>query len=130
LVTSKKADHSNVIRLLTGKPGCITLPWPAIQVQLVSKLPVGRDRQFLARAAWHETGNPLLKHDRRTPMRSKLYTCTKGKIVSARISDGEMDNVRQVMEMSKMSASEVMRSAFLLQIERFMGAGAPGNPGR
>lgn len=60
-------------------------------------------------------------------MRSKLYTCTKGKIVSARISDGEMENVRHLMEMTKMSASEIMRSAFQLQIERFNGAGAVRN---
>lgn len=56
-------------------------------------------------------------------MRSKLYTCTRGKIVSARISDDEMDNVRHLMEMTSMSASEIMRSAFQLQIERFNGDG-------
>jgi len=63
-------------------------------------------------------------------MRSKLYTCTKGKIVSTRISDGEMENVRHVMEAANMSASEVMRSAFLLQIERFNLNGAQNNSGR
>jgi hypothetical protein len=61
-------------------------------------------------------------------MRSKLYTKTKAKIVSARISDGEMENVKQLMEVTHMSASEIMRSAFLLQIQRFNGAGADRNP--
>jgi Ribbon-helix-helix protein, copG family len=56
-------------------------------------------------------------------MRSKLYTNTKAKIISARISDDEMENVKQLMEVTHMSASEIMRSAFLLQIERFNGTG-------
>lgn len=59
-------------------------------------------------------------------MRSKLYT--KRKIVSVRISDDEMYNVKQLMEATHMSASEIMRSAFLLQIQRFNGAGAECNP--
>jgi len=60
---------------------------------------------------------------RRNTMRSKLYTSTKAKIISARINDDEMENVRQLMEATHMSASEIMRSAFLLQIERFKGIG-------
>lgn len=63
-------------------------------------------------------------------MRSKLYTCTKGKIVSARISDDEMENVRQLMLVTNMSASEVMRSAFLLQMERFNRDEAQGHSGQ
>ncbi len=63
-------------------------------------------------------------------MRSKLYTCTKGKIVSARISDDEMENVRQLMLVTNMSASEVMRSAFLLQMERLNRDEAQGHSGQ
>jgi hypothetical protein len=62
-------------------------------------------------------------------MRSKLYTNTKPTIISARISDEEMENVRQLMEETHMSASEIMRSAFQLQIQRFNGAGADRNHG-
>lgn len=56
-------------------------------------------------------------------MRSKLYTNTKGKIVSARISDDEMENVKKLMAVTHMSASEIMRRAFQLQIERLNGTG-------
>jgi hypothetical protein len=63
------------------------------------------------------------KKIRRNTMRSKLYTSTKAKIISARINDDEMENVKQLMEATHMSASEVMRSAFLLQIERFNATG-------
>lgn len=59
----------------------------------------------------------------RNSMRSKLYTNTKAIIISARISDDEMENVKQLMEVTHMSASEIMRSAFRLQIERFTGTG-------
>jgi len=59
-------------------------------------------------------------------MRRRLYTNSKAKIISARISDEEMENVRQLMEVTHMSASEIMRSAFQLQIQRFNGAGAAG----
>jgi len=62
-------------------------------------------------------------------MRSKLYTNTKPTIISARISDDQMENVKQLMEVTHMSASEIMRSAFQLQIERFNGAGKVRNPG-
>jgi len=62
-------------------------------------------------------------------MRSKLYTNTKPTIISARISDDEMENVRHLMEMTNMSASEIMRSAFHMQIERYSGAGEARNPG-
>jgi len=60
-------------------------------------------------------------------MRSRLYTNTKAKIISARISDEEMENVRQLMEVTHMSASEIMRSAFQLQIQRFNGAASDRN---
>lgn len=60
-------------------------------------------------------------------MRNKLYTCTKGKIVSTRISDDEMEQVRQLMELTNMSPSEIMRSAFQLKIERLKNAGSTGN---
>jgi len=59
----------------------------------------------------------------RNSMRSRLYANTKAKIISARINDDEMENVRQLMEATHMSASEVMRSAFLLQIELLNGTG-------
>ena len=62
-------------------------------------------------------------------MRSRLYTNTKAKIISARISDEEMENVRQLMEVTHMSASEIMRSAFQLQIQRFKAAAADRNHG-
>ena len=62
-------------------------------------------------------------------MRSRLYTNTKAKIISARINDEEMENVKQLMEVTHMSASEIMRSAFQLQIKRFNGAGKVRNPG-
>jgi hypothetical protein len=61
-------------------------------------------------------------------MRSKLHTCTKGKIVSARISDGELENVRQLMELTNLTPSEIMRKAFHLQIERFKQTPIPDNP--
>jgi len=63
------------------------------------------------------------KYTGRNTMRSKLYTNTKAKIISARINDDEMENVKHLMEVTHMSASQVMRSAFLLQIERFNGTG-------
>jgi hypothetical protein len=59
----------------------------------------------------------------RNSMRSRLYANTKAKIISARISDDEMENVRQLMEVTHMSASEIMRSAFQVQIERLNGTG-------
>ncbi len=52
-------------------------------------------------------------------MKRKYKEITKDTIVSARISDDEMYNVRQLMEVTKLSASEIMRRAFHLQIERF-----------
>jgi Ribbon-helix-helix protein, copG family len=57
-------------------------------------------------------------------MRSRLYTATKGKIVSARFSDDEMENIKKLMQVTNKSASEIMRIAFQLQIDRFQGAGA------
>jgi hypothetical protein len=56
-------------------------------------------------------------------MRSRLYTATKGKIVSARFSDDEMDSIKKLMRVTNKSASEIMRIAFQLQIDRFQGAG-------
>ena len=60
-------------------------------------------------------------------MRNKLYTCTKGKIVSARISDDELENVRQLMELTNLTPSEIMRKAFHLQIERLIQTPIPNN---
>jgi len=62
-------------------------------------------------------------------MRSRLYTNTKAKIISVRISDEEMENVRQLMEVTHMSASGIMRSAFQMQIKRFNETGADRNHG-
>lgn len=56
-------------------------------------------------------------------MRKKHYAFTKPKIVSARISDNEMENIEKLMTVTSMSASEIMRKAFQLQIERFNEAG-------
>jgi Ribbon-helix-helix protein, copG family len=52
-------------------------------------------------------------------MKRKYKEITKDTIISARISDDEMLNVKQLMEVTNMSASEVMRRAFHLQVERF-----------
>ena len=60
-------------------------------------------------------------------MRKKHYMFTKPRIVSARISDDEMENVKQLMEVTSMSASELMRKAFQLQMERFDETGMLGN---
>ncbi len=62
-------------------------------------------------------------------MRSKLYTQTKATIVSARISDDEMERVRHLMETTRMSASEIMRRSFLLRIERFNETGLLADSG-
>jgi len=48
---------------------------------------------------------------------------TKDTIVSLRISDDEMKNVRQLMEVTNLSASEIMRTAFHMQVERFNDVG-------
>ncbi|OGR27398.1 MAG: hypothetical protein A2X83_03240 [Desulfuromonadales bacterium GWD2_54_10] len=60
-------------------------------------------------------------------MRKTHYMFTKPRIVSARISDDEMENVKQLMEVTSMSASELMRKAFQLQRERFNVAGMLSN---
>lgn len=56
-------------------------------------------------------------------MRKKHFAFTKPRIISARISDGEMENIEKLMTVTNMSASELMRKAFQLQIERFNEAG-------
>ena len=56
-------------------------------------------------------------------MKRKYKEITKDTIVSARISDDEMNNVKQLMEVTNLSASEIMRKAFHLQVERFNEAG-------
>jgi hypothetical protein len=52
-------------------------------------------------------------------MKRKYKTITKDTIISTRISDDEMYNVRQLMDRTNLSASEIMRKAFYLQVERF-----------
>ncbi|MHB8122946.1 MAG: hypothetical protein ACYDG4_12410 [Desulfuromonadaceae bacterium] len=52
-------------------------------------------------------------------MTRKYKAITKDTIVSARISDDEMYSVRQLMDLTNLSASEIMRKAFHLQVERF-----------
>jgi hypothetical protein len=59
-------------------------------------------------------------------MKRKRKLNAKNKIICLRISDNEMENVRQLMEKTNMSASELMRKAFLLQVDRFIGAAAVG----
>ncbi|MBT1070243.1 ribbon-helix-helix protein, CopG family [Pelotalea chapellei] len=56
-------------------------------------------------------------------MREKLYTMTKSTIISARISDDEMESVAKLMEETDMTASQLMRKAFRLMIERFKETG-------
>jgi len=52
-------------------------------------------------------------------MRDKLYVFTKSNIVSARISDDELENVERIMEETNMTASKIMRKALQMMIERF-----------
>ena len=52
-------------------------------------------------------------------MKRKYKEITKDTIVSARINDYEMHNVRKLMDLTNLTASEVMRKAFYLQLERF-----------
>lgn len=57
-------------------------------------------------------------------MTRKYKEITKDTIVSARITDDEMKSVKQLMEATNLSASEIMRKAFHLQVERFNEVGA------
>ncbi len=57
-------------------------------------------------------------------MKRKYKDITKDTVISARITNEEMNNVRQLMEVSNLSASEIMRKAFHLQVARFSAAGA------
>jgi len=57
-------------------------------------------------------------------MKRKYKEITKDTVISARITDEEMKNVKQLMEVTNLPASEVMRRAFYLQIARFSEAGA------
>ena len=57
-------------------------------------------------------------------MKRKYKEITKDTIVSVRVSDGEMYNVKQLMEMTNLSASEILRKAFHIQVERFNENGA------
>lgn len=52
-------------------------------------------------------------------MRNRLYALTRTNIVSARISDEEMENIERVMEATNMKASEIMRKAFHLLRQRY-----------
>lgn len=52
-------------------------------------------------------------------MRNKLYALTKPTIISARISDNELENVEKLMEETHMTASQIMRKAFLMLVERY-----------
>jgi len=61
-------------------------------------------------------------------MRQKHYAFTKSRIISARISDAEMEHIEKLMTMTSMSASEIMRKAFQIQIERFNEAGTLSIP--
>lgn len=57
-------------------------------------------------------------------MKRKLKETTKDRVISLRISDAEMEHVRQLMEVTNLSASEVMRKAFQLQVDRLSGMAA------
>lgn len=57
-------------------------------------------------------------------MKRKYKEITKDTIVSARFSDDEMYKVKQLMQVTKLSASEIMRKAFQLQVQRFNTTGA------
>lgn len=57
-------------------------------------------------------------------VKRKYKEITKDTIVSARITDDEMCKVRQLMEVTNLSASELLRKAFHLQVERFNENGA------
>ena len=59
-------------------------------------------------------------------MKRRYKEITKDTIISARISDGEMDSVKQLMLMTNMSASEIMRKAFHIQLQRFGAVVTPG----
>lgn len=52
-------------------------------------------------------------------MKRKYKEITKDTVISVRISDDEMLNVKQLMGVTSLSASEIMRRAFHLQVERF-----------
>lgn len=52
-------------------------------------------------------------------MRNKLYKFTRPTIVSARISDDELESVERLMEETHMTASQLMRRAFRMMVERF-----------
>lgn len=56
-------------------------------------------------------------------MKRKYKEITKDTVISARITDDEMESVKQLMEVTNLSASEVMRKAFHLQVARFSEAG-------
>lgn len=60
-------------------------------------------------------------------MTRKYKEITKDTIVSARISDNEMYSIRQLMDLTNLSASEIMRKAFHLQVERFHEREAPNS---
>lgn len=60
-------------------------------------------------------------------MRRKYKEITKDTIVSARISDNEMKSVKLLMEVTNLSAAEIMRKAFHLQVARFNEVGALGS---
>jgi predicted DNA binding CopG/RHH family protein len=57
-------------------------------------------------------------------MKRKYKEITKDTVVSVRISDDEMQNVKQLMEVTNLPASEIMRKAFHLQVVRFNETGA------
>jgi hypothetical protein len=67
------------------------------------------------------------KSGRRSSMRRKYKEITKDTIVSARISDDEMKSVKLLMEVTNLSAAEIMRKAFHLQVARFNEVGALGS---
>jgi len=57
-------------------------------------------------------------------MKRKYKEITKDTIISARLTDDELKNVKQLMEDTNLSASEIMRKGFHMLIERFNDVGA------
>jgi hypothetical protein len=57
-------------------------------------------------------------------MKRKYKEITKDTIISARLTDDELKNVKQLMENTNMTASEIMRKGFHMLTERFNDAGA------
>ena len=61
-------------------------------------------------------------------MRKGLYAFTKPNIVSMRVSDDEMETIKQLMEATNLKTSDIMRKAFQMLNEQFKETGEWENP--